>query len=237
VWNQQLASNGIASYAVNAKASLIAVAEQSAQPSVTVYRHPDLEVQAEFTDGAEFEFSAIAFSRDGQRLVALSGRTDFQVNVWDLASRQRVPGVGGAAPHRITAVSFNPRDNGQFCGVSRDGIFFWAVEKRFDDFRLVMKRGQPHATTHSGAAAAAAHSRPQVDVGGVAAPAAGPSSGSNSDDADDAPVDKALGLLGGSKEDPHKVWVCHAWTVDGHVVAANDAGRLVKVRVCGSRGC
>ena len=213
-------------FVCTSRARLIAVAEQSAQPSITLYRHPDLEVQAEFTDGTEFEFCAVAFSRDSSRLVGLGGRTDFRVNVWDVASRERVVGVEGTAPARCTAVSFNPRDASEFCGISDKGIYFWKIEKRFDDFRLVMKTGD--ATVQGEAR------RPNIAVDGEPTAAGATGAAAASAATTDEPVEKALRLLRGDGNDAAAAasrWVAHSWTTDGHVVAANAAGLVVKVSV------
>jgi hypothetical protein len=59
-----------------------AVCLQGYQPRVSIYRHSDLQLLQTIQAGAEFTYTAVALSGDGELLAVCSGAPDQQLSVW-----------------------------------------------------------------------------------------------------------------------------------------------------------
>lgn len=207
----------LAAFAVSARTSTIAVSERSNAPGIRLIQLPGGNELAELASGSDVDTVALAFSRDGSRLVGLTGGAAPQLTVFDTARQEVLPGVEKALPNACDAASFNPRSGNELCTAGPKGIYFWKIKKTLDEFSIKSVTGRTDGTGEPTA-------KPGVAVNGGAGGGGG--GGAALDDAELASL-LGEGKAGGEQADtPANHWLAHCWGKDGSVFAANAAGEV-----------
>ncbi len=133
--------HGIGVVATCAKTKQFAYAERRLQPQICVCSYPDLQQLFSLDGAAEVELVALAFSRDGSRLISLSGAPDLRLSVWELKSRQML--CQEKVPAACSAASFNPRSSSTLCVHAPSCLQLWTVKQSYQHFSLKAKEVQP----------------------------------------------------------------------------------------------
>ena len=98
--------------------------------------------------GSEIEYSHIAVSRNGKRMVSVSRSPNAQLVFWEVATVK--PGVPAAAAATVVSklveaplgtddvfyASFNPRSKRQFVLGNQNALTIWQVDMRFEQYSL-----------------------------------------------------------------------------------------------------
>ncbi|MCO5592302.1 hypothetical protein L7F22_046302 [Adiantum nelumboides] len=100
----------------------IAFAEKGLHPSVFVYECGKQQLHTKIAGIAEVEVSALAFSKDGFRLLTVSCEPDFKLCLWDLQEREPSKLAEGSSEWLVEFASFNPDSSQQFC-ISGSGTY------------------------------------------------------------------------------------------------------------------
>ncbi|GAQ83920.1 WD repeat-containing protein [Klebsormidium nitens] len=104
----------------------------------------------DFPDIAELEIVRLAFFADGARLLAASGVPDFELTVHDVSTAAQQARTKLGAP--LDDVSFNPRNDMQFCSRSGGVLTLWTLERSYETHYLTSKAlptDRFHVTSHA----------------------------------------------------------------------------------------
>jgi hypothetical protein len=195
-------NGGVTAIAFNWRQRYFAFSTHTVNPPVHVYCVEKLgekfEPKPDLVGGATLKYAALNFSRDGTRLLGIGELTDFQVHIWDTTTSTKLAGFEAKLPAACTFGSFNPGNQNEICTGGENGIFFWDLQKSMDDYIIEMRKGALNS-----------------DADG---PGAQDATGEEDDDerGDD-----------GEGESPQERFLCHCWTSDGKVLAANIAGDIL----------
>ncbi|GBF90834.1 cilia- and flagella-associated protein [Raphidocelis subcapitata] len=102
--------HGIRCFAANSAAGVLAIAEEGPSPRVWVHRASDLQLLATLPERAELEFTALAFSGDGELLAVASGAPGASLAVWQWRKEQLLASAPLEAP--VGGAGFHPADAG-----------------------------------------------------------------------------------------------------------------------------
>ncbi|KAI5065904.1 hypothetical protein GOP47_0018528 [Adiantum capillus-veneris] len=122
---------GISASAFNPLNNWIAFAEKGLHPSVLVYECGKQQLRTQLAGIAEVEVSALAFSKDGFRLLTVSCEPDFKLCLWDLQEREPSKLAEGSSDWLVEFASFNPASSEQFCISGSGNVSVWTFEKNF----------------------------------------------------------------------------------------------------------
>ncbi|MCO5566370.1 hypothetical protein L7F22_020047 [Adiantum nelumboides] len=109
----------------------IAYAEKGLHPSVFAYECGKQQLHTKIAGIAEVEVSALAFSKDGFRLLTVSCEPDFKLCLWDLQNREPSKLAEGSSEWLVEFASFNPDSSQQFCISGSGNISVWTYEQNF----------------------------------------------------------------------------------------------------------
>ena len=134
VWHAANGPHGITLVATCPKAQLFAFTERSIDPKIFVCSYPDmmfqytLELSPEAT--TPLEFTAIAFSRSGDRFAALCGLPEPTLVVWSLKTQEVL--ASGPLSVQCDGLSFCPDVGGPICSIAPKRLLMW-------DLKLIYK--------------------------------------------------------------------------------------------------
>ena len=152
---------GVSAFATNHRTSCVALCPRAHDPSVLVARWPSREVKATLTGGTDLEYVAVAFSRDGGRVVAISAATDHALFVWDVASQAKLISAPLLSASRF--VSVNPADPDLLCTGGRKGLVLWRLSNILGERSLAATKLVPPDAAADGAAAADEEEEDEAD--------------------------------------------------------------------------
>ncbi|KAM4748788.1 cilia- and flagella-associated protein 43 [Rhinophrynus dorsalis] len=123
----QCMTGGIGAFAVNTSTQVVAFSDRKLSPSIYVYTFPGGVRRAELKEGAQLEYSLIAFSHSGPFLASYSSVPDHVLTVWDwhegiaLCSKSESSTI-------YTTLTFNPMNWHQLCLSSETSLTLWNIE-------------------------------------------------------------------------------------------------------------
>ncbi|XP_075247078.1 cilia- and flagella-associated protein 43-like [Convolutriloba macropyga] len=125
---------GVGVLAVDKKSGLVAFSEISPEPRIFVHTFARFEQKAvlkdELGDGAELEYTALAFSHEGSYLASYSGVGDFKIIIWNWQLQQILCKNSVGSEFGITtALSFNPTNWRQLISGNTQRLTFWTIER------------------------------------------------------------------------------------------------------------
>lgn len=164
-------------YLLTSPSSNIATVPFSRLPFPVPHFSPPL-----FSDIAELEIVRLVFFSDGARLLAASGVPSFELTVHDVSTAAPQARTKLGAP--LDDVSFNPKNEMQFCSHSGGVLTLWNLERSYEVRRDV-----------TSCAADLGHLRGGVYVSQEHRNETGPSSRSSIRKCDDIKVQKGLRFL------------------------------------------
>lgn len=119
--------HGIGLVATCPKTGQFAYVERQLKPCIYICSYSGLQELFTLDDAAEVEVVALAFSRDGTRLLSVSGAPDLRLSIWDLKSRRLI--CDEKVPATCSAASFNPWSSGSLCVQAPGSLQLWAVKQ------------------------------------------------------------------------------------------------------------
>jgi len=146
--------NGISAFCAHAETNVIAVVESGPVPSICVYSagNPVEKVVnmplscVEATKGV-----CMQFSTDGQYLLVLTGKPDWQLSCWDWRKQQLLANVSTSTGSAVYECSFCPVDATKICVLGKGLLKFYRMEDgSFKEFDVIGDCGDPSKyTCHS----------------------------------------------------------------------------------------
>ena len=127
--------HGIGLVATCPKTGQFAYVERQLKPRIIVCSYPGLQQLFTLDEAAEVEVVALAFSRDGTRLLSVSGAPDLRLSVWDLKSMTLT--CDEKVPAMCSVASFNPRSSAAICLQAPGSLQLWAVKQSYRHFSLL----------------------------------------------------------------------------------------------------
>lgn len=123
-------SYGISQVVCSPTAGLVVYADAGMSPNICLYSYPRLRPVGTLSGAAELSFDAIAISRDGTSIAAVSGSPDLVVTVWTGGPDWAEPVVAAVAPLPLGAVSlkFNPLDATELCCFADGKVSLFKLE-------------------------------------------------------------------------------------------------------------
>jgi hypothetical protein len=150
------APHGVALVAACPAAGLLALVGRELAPTIQVRGYPDCEPVAALQDEPSVAgYSALAFSRDGARLVAATDETSLQLVVWDVHEGAVL--MRAALGATCVALSVFPGapladDAGRICVQSPAKLTVWSTRRRHTELSLLASDAGMPAEAGAGAA-------------------------------------------------------------------------------------
>lgn len=116
----------------NADMRLIAFADYEDPPVIHLREYPSFNELKQFTDAAEFEYSALEFSTTDE-LLALSSAPDYILTVWNWRTGQRLAQYE-TTKKQLVEISFNPNSWYEIAILYHDQINLYTCERRNDKY-------------------------------------------------------------------------------------------------------
>jgi WD40 repeat protein len=116
---------GISAIASNWTTKSIALAPRTKNPEIQIISHIDQQRKATLKDGTSLEYSAVAFTRDGSRVLGVGTLTDFQLTVWGVKDEKKL--CTEKMPYACDFGSFNPAGGDDICTGGKNGLCFWKL--------------------------------------------------------------------------------------------------------------
>ncbi|MEE6479719.1 hypothetical protein FKM82_012348 [Ascaphus truei] len=123
----QCMTGRIGAFAANIYSEVVAFSDQKLKPSIYVYTFPGFVKRAELKDGAELDYSLIAFSHSGPYMASHTSVPDHVLTIWNwqegisLCSQSESRTV-------FTNLTFNPVNWQQLCLSSEISVTVWNIE-------------------------------------------------------------------------------------------------------------
>ena len=133
--------HGIGLVATCPKTSQFAYVERQLKPRIVICSYPALKQLFTLDEAAEVEVVALAFSRDGMRLLSVSGAPDLRLSVWDLKSMKLI--CDEKVPAMCSAASFCPGSSNALCLQAPGSLQLWALKQSYQHFSLVATEVRP----------------------------------------------------------------------------------------------
>ena len=133
--------HGIGLVATCPKTSQFAYVERQLKPRIVICSYPGLKQLFTLDEAAEVEVVALAFSRDGMRLLSVSGAPDLRLSVWDLKSMKLI--CDEKVPAMCSAASFCPGSSSALCLQAPGSLQLWALKQSYQHFSLVATEVRP----------------------------------------------------------------------------------------------
>ncbi|CAF0804624.1 unnamed protein product [Rotaria sordida] len=125
---------GVGVIAGNADMHLFAYADYQNPPIIHLSQYPSLNEMKQFTNGAEFEYSALQFSTT-EELLSLSTSPDYLLTIWNWRSGIKLAQCE-TTKKTLIEISFNPNSWYDIGILYRDQINFYTCERRNDKYVL-----------------------------------------------------------------------------------------------------
>ena len=195
--------HGIGLVATCPKTSQFAYVERQLKPRIVLCSYPGLQQLFTLDEAAEVEVVALAFSRDGTRLLSVSGAPDLRLSVWDLKSMTLI--CDEKVPAMCSVASFNPRSSAAICLQAPGSLQLWALKQSYKHFSLVATEVRPYPLCPLGRSSP---SRPPP------------------------PADAARCRRPAQVQPPREStvvgsWGCHCWGIEDEIFAGTDTGAVV----------
>ena len=195
--------HGIGLVATCPKTSQIAYVERQLKPRIVLCSYPGLQQLFTLDEAAEVEVVALAFSRDGTRLLSVSGAPDLRLSVWDLKTMTLI--CDEKVPAMCSVASFNPRSSAAICLQAPGSLQLWALKQSYKHFSLVATEVRPYPLCPLGRPSP---SRPPP------------------------PADAARCRRPAQVQPPREStvvgsWGCHCWGIEDEIFAGTDTGAVV----------
>lgn len=113
---------------------LFAFADYQDPPIIHLREYPSLNEIKQFTNGAEFEYSALEFSTTDE-LLSLSTSPDYLLTIWNWRTGHKLTQCE-TAKKPLVEISFNPNSWYDIGILYRDQISFYTCERRNDKYVL-----------------------------------------------------------------------------------------------------
>ncbi|XP_041921632.1 cilia- and flagella-associated protein 43 isoform X2 [Alosa sapidissima] len=124
----QCPGRGIGTFAASGYLKILAFSDQKLNPSIYVYKYPELTLQCEIEGSAQLEYTSLALSDTGPYLACCSSVPDHTITVWDW--EKRVPLCSHAQMKEVfTILAFNPMSWHQICAMSSSSLVVWNIER------------------------------------------------------------------------------------------------------------
>ena len=111
---------------------LFAFADYQNPPVIHLREYPSLNEIQQFTNGAEFEYTALEFSTTDE-LLALSSAPDYLLTVWNWRTGNKLAQCE-TTKKQLVEISFNPNSWYDIALLYRDQINFYTCERRNDKY-------------------------------------------------------------------------------------------------------
>ncbi|DAZ99384.1 TPA: hypothetical protein N0F65_005286 [Lagenidium giganteum] len=221
----------------NWRTSEIAVTARDMNPEIVIYSYPDKKLRGKLQNGAQYEYTDLKFSRCGKRL--LSVRTEDEdeetpdgsasapsdgskfveakgskrVCIWDTETCEPLKGCGaGIVAPDIAFISFDPANFDQIVLGGDQGLHLWKIYKGKASYMLRDVPVRMNKLLHQAHSSATSSNNDLLKPG---------------DDTPEPSASNVEALI--DLEEKRMQFVCHAWTKNGRLFAANRAGELVLV--------
>ncbi|KAM9311181.1 cilia- and flagella-associated protein 43 [Gastrophryne carolinensis] len=123
----QCPTGSIGAFTTSMYSEMVAFTDQKLQPNIYVYTFPGLVKRAELKNGAQLEYSALAFSHSGHYLASYSSIPDHMLTIWNW--QDAVPLCSKSHFSAVSAsLSFNPVDWHQLCLSNEEFVTVWNIE-------------------------------------------------------------------------------------------------------------
>ncbi|CAH1784594.1 unnamed protein product [Owenia fusiformis] len=125
---------GVGPLAVHAINKVFAFSELCLNPRIFVVDFPSFKVHCELKDGAQLEFSHLAFSSSNY-LVSVSGVPQFELTLWNYLDNTRLC-TTSLAHTTPTSVSVNPADWRKICVSTNNKLTVWNVDQSNTEYKI-----------------------------------------------------------------------------------------------------
>ncbi len=118
----------------NADSHTFAFADYQDPPVIHLREYPSFTEIKQFTDGAEFEYTALEFSTTDE-LLSLSSSPDYLLTIWNWRTGTKLAQCE-TTKKQLVEISFNPNSWYDIAILYRDQINFYTCERRQDKYVL-----------------------------------------------------------------------------------------------------
>ena len=149
IWSER---NGFQFFTVNHKRGLIAVAECGLNPKIFLYQYPKLNVTLElsskifflnakqlkslyiYIDLIPLEVLDLDISRDGNKLLIVSGVPNYEVIIYDCLKKEKLQGKNCLVPikQKFIKARFNPANENLFFVLYENGLYLHKILPAFE---------------------------------------------------------------------------------------------------------
>ncbi|UJR35581.1 hypothetical protein I4U23_028334 [Adineta vaga] len=130
----QANGTGVGTIAGNADMHIFAYADYQNPPVIHLREYPTMNEIKQFTNGAEFEYSALEFSATDE-LLSLSTAPDYLLTIWNWRTGMKLAQCQ-TTKKELVEISFNPNSWYDIGILYRDQINFYTCERRNDKYTL-----------------------------------------------------------------------------------------------------
>ena len=132
-WHTASSPHGITLVAACPKAGLFAHTERTLQPRINVSMYPDMMPKLTLDYDCK-EFTAIAFSRSGKHLAALTGLPTPTLVIWSLATERILSSASITQP--CSTLSISPSSDGSLCSLCGKELRLWENKLVYETYLL-----------------------------------------------------------------------------------------------------
>jgi WD40 repeat protein len=122
----------------NADTHLFAFTDYQDPPIIHLREYPSFNEIKQFTDGAEFEYSALEFSTTDE-LLSLSSAPDYLLTIWNWRTGLKLAQCE-TTKKQLIEISFNPNSWYDIGILYRDQINFYTCERRNNKYVLFQRQ-------------------------------------------------------------------------------------------------
>ncbi|KAE8614824.1 hypothetical protein XENTR_v10008322 [Xenopus tropicalis] len=123
----QCMTGSIGAFSVNTYSEVVAFSDQKLHPSIYVYTFPGFVKRVELKEGAQLDYSLIAFSNAAPYLASFSSVPDHVLTIWNW--QEGIPLCSQSESQTTyTTLTFNPMNWHQLCLSSETSLIVWNIE-------------------------------------------------------------------------------------------------------------
>jgi WD40 repeat protein len=130
----------VTTIASNWKSRSVAFSCRKNFPDIKIMAYPEKKLKATLKDGTDLEYSCIAFSREGGRVLGVGRLTDYKVCVWNVITQSKIKGCEAAMPFGCSFGTFDPADDDAFCTGGENGFICWKIDRSLEQTALKQTR-------------------------------------------------------------------------------------------------
>ncbi|KAL0964460.1 hypothetical protein UPYG_G00324140 [Umbra pygmaea] len=124
----QSPGGGVGSFTANGHSNTLAFSDQKLNPSIFVFKYPELTLKNDLKGTAQLEYTSLALSDTGPYVASCSSQPDQLISVWNWETGTQICNQPLAGKD-ITSLIFNPLNWLQICGLSASSLTIWNIEK------------------------------------------------------------------------------------------------------------